>query len=94
MLTSLQVTVPVGSHEKCPISVSFVARYGGDRFLLDTLHTMYASLQEQADLIAKSKLSKNTRSLEESAEIAKEKVKRHFSSFFYFGAPYIFCYFC
>ncbi|KAH7528570.1 hypothetical protein FEM48_Zijuj05G0086000 [Ziziphus jujuba var. spinosa] len=68
-----QVTVPVGSHDNCPVSVSFIARHGGDRFLLDTLQNMYASLQEQADFVAKSKLSRNALSREESAEIAKEK---------------------
>lgn len=65
----------MGSYDNCPVSVSLIARHGGDRFLLDTLHSMYASLQEQADLVAKSKSSRNTLSREESAEIAKEKVK-------------------
>lgn len=75
ILMSLQATVPVGSYDNCPVSVSLIARHGGDRFLLDTLHSMYASLQEQADLVAKSKSSRNTLSREESAEIAKEKVE-------------------
>lgn len=77
---SLQVTVPVGSHDNCPVSVSFIARHGGDRFLLDTLQNMYASLQEQADFVVKSKLSRNALSREESAEIAKEKVNCSFTS--------------
>jgi Asp-tRNA(Asn)/Glu-tRNA(Gln) amidotransferase A subunit family amidase len=68
-----QVTVPLGFHEKSPISVSFIARYGGDRFLLDTVHTMYATLQEQADLAGKSKVTKEVVSKETYAEIAKEK---------------------
>ncbi|XP_031492332.1 outer envelope protein 64, chloroplastic [Nymphaea colorata] len=68
-----QVTVPIGSHEKCPLAVSFVARHGGDRFLLDTVHTMYASLQEQASTAEKCKPSTNAISQEENAEIAKEK---------------------
>ncbi|KAL6281693.1 hypothetical protein ACE6H2_018574 [Prunus campanulata] len=68
-----QVTVPLGLHDKYPVSVSFIARHGGDRFLLDALHTMYASLQEQADIASKSKLSKNALTREQSAEIAKEK---------------------
>ncbi|KAH0855167.1 hypothetical protein HID58_020436 [Brassica napus] len=59
-----QVTVPLGHHEKCPVSVSFLARHGGDRFLLDTVQTI---------IIADPKSSKKTISLEESAEIAKEK---------------------
>ncbi|XP_077230086.1 translocon at the outer membrane of chloroplasts 64-III [Tasmannia lanceolata] len=68
-----QVTIPLGSHDKCPVSVSFIARHGGDRFLLDTVQAMYASLQEQADIASKSNLSANAVSKEESAEIAKEK---------------------
>lgn len=42
--------------------------------MLDTVHTMHASLQEQADIIEKSKLSAKVVSQETSAEIAKEKV--------------------
>ncbi|KAL5748780.1 hypothetical protein ACOSQ2_026077 [Xanthoceras sorbifolium] len=68
-----QVTVPLGQHDKCPISVSFIARHGGDRFLLDSVQSMYASLQEQADIVATSKPSANAVSQEQSAEIAKEK---------------------
>ncbi|KAE9467064.1 hypothetical protein C3L33_01023, partial [Rhododendron williamsianum] len=68
-----QVTVPLGFHGQNPVSVSLVARHGGDRFLLDTVHTMYASLQEQADIIEKSKLSAKVVSQETSADIAKEK---------------------
>ncbi|KAL7192459.1 hypothetical protein ACSBR2_024320 [Camellia fascicularis] len=73
-----QVTVPLGFYDKCPVSVSLVARHGGDRFLLDTVQTMYASLQEQADIISKSKLSTNAISRETSAEIAKEKGNQAF----------------
>lgn len=54
--------------------MSFIARNGGDRFLLDTVQTMYATLQEQVDIAATSKLSRNVVSKEQSAEIAKEKV--------------------
>lgn len=68
-----QVTIPLGFYDKYPISVSLIARYGGDRFLLDTLKTMYAALQEQADIAATSKSSANVVSKEQSAEIAKEK---------------------
>ncbi|KAL3512174.1 hypothetical protein ACH5RR_024891 [Cinchona calisaya] len=85
MLTSLvsmsgccQVAVPLGFHDKCPVSVSIIARHGGDRFLLDTVQTMYAVLQEQADIISKTKLSKNAVSQETSAEMAKEKGNQAF----------------
>ncbi|XP_010549063.1 PREDICTED: outer envelope protein 64, chloroplastic [Tarenaya hassleriana] len=73
-----QATVPVGHHEKCPVSVSFIARHGGDRFLLDTVETMYASMQEQASIVANSKSSRKTMSQEESAEISKEKGNQAF----------------
>ena len=73
--------MPLGFHDKYPVSVSLVARHGGDRFLLDTVQTMYTSLQEQVDIISKSKLSANAVSLETSAEVAKEKV----DYFIFFG---------
>lgn len=68
-----QVTVPLGLHEKSPVSVSFVARHGGDRFLLDIVQSMHASLQEQVDFVMKSSIPNSSISKEESAEIAKEK---------------------
>lgn len=77
---SFQVTIPLGFHNKCPLSVSFIARHGGDRFLLDTVQTMYTSLQEQADIAAKSKVSRNAVSKEQSAEIAKEKANNDINS--------------
>ncbi|PSR96523.1 Translocon at the outer membrane of chloroplasts like [Actinidia chinensis var. chinensis] len=73
-----QVTVPLGFHDKYPVSVSLVARHGGDQFLLDTVQTMYTSLQEQVAISSKSKLSANTVSLETSAEVAKEKGNQAF----------------
>ncbi|KAL1820109.1 hypothetical protein ACET3Z_014978 [Daucus carota] len=68
-----QVTIPMGFQDKSPVSVSFIARHGGDRFLLDTTKLMHASLQEQAEAAGKSNLSSNVVSREASAEIAKEK---------------------
>lgn len=73
-----QVTVPLGYHNKCPLSVSFIARHGGDRFLLDTVQTMYSNLQEQVEVVSNTKSSSNTFSRERSAEIAKEKGNRAF----------------
>ena len=73
------MTIPLGVYEKLPVSVSFIARQGRDHFLLDTIHTMHASLQEQVDIAMRSNISNNSISKEESAEIAKEKV----GSFFY-----------
>lgn len=71
--------MPLGKHDKCPVSVSLIARHGGDRFLLDTVQKMYASLQENSTLMVNPKSSINTISQEESAEIAKEKVSIHCS---------------
>lgn len=73
-----EVTVPLGYFNKCPLSVSFIARHGGDRFLLDTVQTMYSSLQEQLDVLSKTKSTSNTLSRESSAEIAKEKGNQAF----------------
>ncbi|KAL6329680.1 hypothetical protein AAG906_026417 [Vitis piasezkii] len=49
-----QVTVPLGKHEDFPISVSFIAFHGADKFLLDTVLDMYPSLQEQASITSNS----------------------------------------
>ncbi|GJW48660.1 translocon at the outer membrane of chloroplasts 64 [Tanacetum coccineum] len=68
-----QVTIPLGLHENYPVSVSLIARHGGDRFLLDTLQTMHASLQQKADEAGKSKSSNEVATKEASAESAKEK---------------------
>ncbi|GAA0145444.1 hypothetical protein LIER_05636 [Lithospermum erythrorhizon] len=73
-----QVAVPLGFHDKCPVSVSLMARHGGDRFLLDTIQTVYASLQEQADIASKPKSSSKVVSQETSAEMAKEKGNQAF----------------
>ncbi|KAI7743153.1 hypothetical protein M8C21_000166 [Ambrosia artemisiifolia] len=68
-----QVVIPLGLYENYPVSVSLMAKHGGDRFLLDTLKTMHASLQNKlADEAGKSKTS-NDVSKEAAAEIAKEK---------------------
>lgn len=68
-----QVTIPLGLFDNYPVSVSFLARHGGDRFLLDTLQTMHASLLQKADEAGKAKSSSDVVSKEASAEIAKEK---------------------
>lgn len=68
-----QMTVPLGYHNKCPVSISFIARHGGDRFLVDTVQTMYASLQEEGDVASRTKSAGNAISRERSADIAKEK---------------------
>ncbi|KAL0380167.1 UNVERIFIED_CONTAM: Outer envelope protein 64, chloroplastic [Sesamum angustifolium] len=74
----LKVAVPLGVYEKCPVSLSLLARHGGDRFLLDTLQTVYGSLQEQADTAGKPKSSSKAVTQETSAEMAKEKGNQAF----------------
>lgn len=69
-----QVAIPIGHYDKCPVSVSFVAKHGGDRFLLDTVQSIYGTLQEQVAALSKSKASHDTDNREISAELAKEKV--------------------
>ncbi|CAN0891442.1 Translocon at the outer membrane of chloroplasts 64 [Linum grandiflorum] len=73
-----QVTIPMGQHDKCPTSVSFIARQGGDRLLLDTLQSMFTSLQEQADILSTSKRSSHAKNPEISADEAKEKGNQAF----------------
>ncbi|GER43745.1 glutamyl-tRNA(Gln) amidotransferase subunit A [Striga asiatica] len=73
-----QVVLPFGVHERCPISLSLLARHGGDRFLLDTLHSLYASFQEEADTAVKPKSSAKALTQETSAEMAKEKGNQAF----------------
>ncbi|KAL3639436.1 Outer envelope protein 64, chloroplastic [Castilleja foliolosa] len=73
-----QVALPLGVHEKCPVSLSLLARHGGDRFLLDTLQTVYASFQEQADTATKPKSASKAVTQETSAELAKEKGNQAF----------------
>ncbi|KAL2934224.1 Outer envelope protein 64 chloroplastic [Bienertia sinuspersici] len=52
--------------------------HGGDRFLLDTVQTMYSNLQEQVEVLSNTKSSSNTYSRERSAEFAKEKGNQAF----------------
>ncbi|KAI3517872.1 hypothetical protein L1887_17093 [Cichorium endivia] len=75
-----QVAVPLGMYENYPVSVSFMARHGGDRFLLDTIQTMHASLQQKADEAGNSKSSTHVVTKEASAEIAKEKGNEAFKA--------------
>ncbi|RDX79110.1 Outer envelope protein 64, mitochondrial, partial [Mucuna pruriens] len=42
-----QVTIPLGYHDDCCVSVSFVSFHRADKFLLDTVLDIYSTLQEQ-----------------------------------------------
>lgn len=65
--------MPVGEHSDVPMAVSLLARQGSDRFLLDTLLALYATVQE-GDRIAVDKQSNLNSGNREAAELAKEKV--------------------
>jgi tetratricopeptide (TPR) repeat protein len=68
-----QVTIPLGKHENFPISVSFIAFYGSDKFLLDTVLDMYSSLQEQISLVTNMPLSPDISGNMDASELLKEK---------------------
>ncbi|CAN8256794.1 unnamed protein product [Cochlearia groenlandica] len=68
-----QVTIPLGKHGECPISVSFLTYYGGDKFLLDTILDVYASLQDQADIACTLAPATDSNGNMEASEVMKEK---------------------
>ncbi|KAF6148734.1 hypothetical protein GIB67_019342 [Kingdonia uniflora] len=68
-----QVTVPLGKHEGCPISVSFIAAHGADKFLLDTVLDMYSSLQEQVSIASNSSALPDINGGMDTSELLKEK---------------------
>lgn len=68
-----QVTAPIGNHNDHPISVSFIASHGGDKFLLDTLLDMYASLQDQASIFSNSVPLPDVNGDMDASDLLKEK---------------------
>ncbi|GAA0171201.1 hypothetical protein LIER_25291 [Lithospermum erythrorhizon] len=68
-----QVSIPLGKHDNCPVSVSFIASHGNDKFLLDTLLDMHASLQEEAITVSTLPPSLDTSSNLNAAELLKAK---------------------
>ena len=69
-----QVAVPLGKHEDCPISISFIAFHGADKFLLDTVLDMYLSLQEQVSFVSGSSPLPDMNGNMDASELLKEKV--------------------
>lgn len=65
--------MPAGEHDDVPMAVSLLARQGSDRFLLDTLLALYATVQveDKADANQRASLSNGHF---DAAELAKEKV--------------------
>ncbi|KAK6143708.1 hypothetical protein DH2020_024056 [Rehmannia glutinosa] len=68
-----QVTIPFGRHDDSPISVSFIASHGTDKFLLDTVLDIYPSLQEEISVISSSPPLPYTNGNMDAAELLKEK---------------------
>lgn len=65
--------MPVGKHDNVPTAISLLARQGSDRFLLDTLLALYATVQEE-DKATIEQISKMSDVNTDGAELAKEKV--------------------
>ncbi|KAL9238352.1 hypothetical protein vseg_012784 [Gypsophila vaccaria] len=68
-----QVTVPLGEHNGFPISVSFIASHGADKFLLDTILDSYPSLRQQASIDSNSLPLTDANDDMDAAELLKEK---------------------
>ncbi|KAL3814407.1 hypothetical protein ACJIZ3_015675 [Penstemon smallii] len=68
-----QVAIPLGKHDESPISVSFIASHGADKFLLDTILDMYSSLQEEVNIVSTSSPLPDTNGSMDAAELLKEK---------------------
>jgi len=69
-----QVAVPLGKHDSYPISVSFIAAHGSDKFLLDTVSDMHSSLQEQIDAASNLVPTQDINGDMDVSELLKEKV--------------------
>ncbi|KAA8536460.1 hypothetical protein F0562_028938 [Nyssa sinensis] len=68
-----QATIPLGKHDDSPVSVSFIAFHGADKFLLDTVLDMYSSLQEQVGLVSSSSPLPDINGNMDASELLKEK---------------------
>lgn len=73
-LLFFQVTIPLGKHDGYPISVSFVAAHGADRFLLDTVLDMYPGLQEEISIASNLPLAPDANGDLDASELLKEEV--------------------
>ena len=69
-----QASIPLGQHDNCPVVVSFIARHGGDRFLLDTIRATYCTLQQQVETSSSTQTANSMSGKIEAAKISKEKV--------------------
>ncbi|CAH9130642.1 unnamed protein product [Cuscuta epithymum] len=65
-----QATIPFGEHDKCPVSVSFIASHRSDKFLLDTILDIFSEIQEV--IMVQNTLPLSNGSMDDS-ELLKEK---------------------
>eukprot|EP00250_Pteridium_aquilinum_P006084 c16068_g1_i1 orf=380-2368(-) len=69
-----QVSIPIGKHNGLPAAISLIARHGADRFLLDTVRSLFAVIQKEAEAYGSGTGSAaNAAPRLEAAEAAKEK---------------------
>ncbi|KAK4405109.1 Outer envelope protein 64, mitochondrial [Sesamum angolense] len=68
-----KVAIPFGKLDDCPFSLSFIASHGNDKFLLDTVLDMYASLQEEVNTISSPSPLPYSNGDMDAAELLKEK---------------------
>lgn len=68
-----QVAVPLGKYEGYPISISFIAAHGADKFLLDTVLDMYSSLQKQISIASSLAPLPDFNGDMDASELLKEK---------------------
>ncbi|KAK8971493.1 hypothetical protein KSP40_PGU006981 [Platanthera guangdongensis] len=68
-----QVAVPLGKHEGYPISLSFIAAHGADKFLLDTVLDIHTSLQEQISIASNLPPLPDFNGDMDTSELLKEK---------------------
>ncbi|GKV20643.1 hypothetical protein SLEP1_g30740 [Rubroshorea leprosula] len=48
-----QVSIPLGTHDNLPVSISLLARHGSDSFLLNLVETLYDTLQQESEIAEK-----------------------------------------
>ncbi|OAY63798.1 Outer envelope protein 64, mitochondrial [Ananas comosus] len=68
-----QATIPLGKHDEHRISISFIAAHGADKFLLDTILDIYASIKEQINMASNSVLAPDNNMDMDASELLKEK---------------------
>ncbi|TMW94251.1 hypothetical protein EJD97_010525 [Solanum chilense] len=68
-----QAAIPFGEHENYPISLSFIASHGTDKFLLDTVLDMYSSIQDEVSIQSSASPLPDTNGSIDASELLKEK---------------------